>query len=217
MVLNLARSLVLLVAAALIFSSAPLPAHKAHNQPRPGEPPAARIAAPSQPAGAPGTAEPMTGEMPGHQEMMAEERPSSLLGRLIDFLGRMHPFAVHFPIALIPTSWVALLLARRRGHAVDVLRAVIILAAAAAVVAALLGWFNQGLALAADDDVTAAHRWIGTGLAALMAAIGIWAWRDEACLKSSWATWALGGTTLLLLVQGWLGGAITHGMEHMMF
>lgn len=29
--------------------------------------------------------------------------------------------------------------------------------------------------------------------------------------------WVLGGTTVLLLVQGWLGAALTHGVDHMMF
>ena len=35
---------------------------------------------------------------------LEDNRPTTLSGRLVDFLGRMHPFAVHFPIALIPAS-----------------------------------------------------------------------------------------------------------------
>ena len=47
--------------------------------------------------------------------------------------------------------------------------------------------------------------------------IGIWAWRHTASVNSRAMTWVLGGTTLLLLVQGWLGAVLTHGMGHMQF
>jgi uncharacterized membrane protein len=158
------------------------------------------------------------GEMGHHHDAeMEEARPTTFSGRLTAWLGNMHPFVVHFPIALIPASWLALLIARRRGHAVDALRALIMLAGLAAVVAACLGWLNAGFALTDPNPIRLAHRWIGTTLAIVVGAIGIWAWRRRESVDSRWMVWALGGTTLVLLVQGWLGAVLTHGMGHMMF
>lgn len=210
MVLNLMRVLALFSVALLITLAAPGSAHKDHDKKK-AEQQTTQV---QQQPGVPGG---MPGMMAEHAGMDMDERPTTFSGRLTRFLGAMHPFAVHFPIALIPTSWVALIIARRRGHAVDVMRAVIILAGIAAIGAAVLGWFNAGFTLVDDDPVQAWHRWIGTGLAVVIGAIGLWAWRNTTCLNSRAITWVLGASTIALLVQGWLGGAITHGMEHMMF
>lgn len=157
------------------------------------------------------------GEHHHHGGDADEQRPTTFSGRLTAWLGNMHPFAVHFPIALIPASWLALLIARRRGHAADAVRAVIVLAGLAAVVAVLLGWLNGGFALADPNPIKTAHRWIGTTLALLVGSIGLWAWRRPASVNGRTMPWALGATTLLLLIQGWLGAVLTHGMAHMTF
>lgn len=210
MVLNLPRIAAVLCFAVLISVSQPGIAHKNHVEAtneqieQAGPPPA-------------GSTRAMQDMMGDHAKAMEEERPTTFFGRLIDWLGRTHPFAVHFPIALIPASWLALLIARRRGHAVDVIRAVIILAAVAAVGAAIVGWFNAGFVLADRDPVQLAHRWVGTVLALIVGAVGIWAWRRTHSLNSRAMVWVLGGTTVLLLVQGWLGAALVHGIDHMNF
>lgn len=214
MVLRPARALLALFLFLLFASlpvSSPVVAHENHQ----------REQAEAQADAAPG----MNGMTPGmapevmeeHMEAMEGQRPRTFSGRLVRFLGAMHPFAVHFPIALIPASWLALVVARRRGHAVDVIRAVIMLAGVAAVVAALLGWFNAGFVLTDRDPIQTWHRWIGTALALVVGAIGVWAWRQTDSVNSRAMTWVLGATTLLLLVQGWLGAAVTHGVEHMAF
>lgn len=216
MVLSLMRVFAIPLVALLLMGSQPLNAHEHNEQQEAAE--QQQNEAGHDHATAPG----QMGEMGAMQEHdhsmgMDEQRPTTFSGRLMAWLGRMHPFAVHFPIALIPASWLALLIARRRGHAVDVIRAVIMLAGIAAVGAALLGWLNGGLILADPNPIKLAHRWIGTTLAVVVGAIGIWAWRRTESINSPLMVWVLGGTTVLLLVQGWLGAALTHGMNHMMF
>jgi uncharacterized membrane protein len=213
MVLKLMRLLAVVGIALMVALSAPVTAHEKHNE--------NKQAAEQQNQAAPGDMHQNMAAMPGMGEgghgAMEEERPTTFSGRLYRFLGAMHPFAVHFPIALIPGSFIALVLARRRGHAVDVIRAVIILAGIAAVGAALLGWFNAGFVLVDEDPIQTWHRWIGTALALIVGGIGVWAWRHTVSVNSRAMTWMLGATTLLLLLQGWLGASITHGMDHMMF
>lgn len=208
MVLILRRFLLWLGLAATLALAAPLAAHTDHNK----QQEAAQRAA----GGHEAAADAGGMAMDGHG-MEAEPPPTGFGGRLVSWLGRMHPFAVHFPIALIPASWLALLIARRRGHAADVLRAVIVLAGLAALTAALLGWFNAGFALADRDPIQFYHRWLGTALALLVGGIGVWAWRRADAVAGRAMTWTLGATTLLLLVQGWLGAALTHGLDHMYF
>lgn len=139
----------------------------------------------------------------------------SMPERLLSWAGRMHPFAVHFPIALIPASWIALVIARRRGGPTGLIRALVIFAGAAAFLAALFGWLNAGFPFE-DRPLLAAHRWAGTVLGLAGAALSIWAWRSADLARSRAMTWALGLVTLFLLVQGWVGAAITHGLRHMM-
>lgn len=151
------------------------------------------------------------------EEMAALEAEASLPVhlRLIDWIGRIHPFSVHFPLALFPVAWVALIMARRRGGETDLIRALIVVSGAAAAGAAVLGWLNAGFILADQDPLLAWHRWIGTALGVVGALIASWAWRAPSSATGRLMLWALGGMTLLLLVQGWIGGALIHGIDHL--
>lgn len=159
----------------------------------------------------------MQERMEEHAEMMEAQQPKSFLERLMGWFGRMHPFAVHFPIAMFPVALVALILARRRGETVELIRALIAVAGAGAVLAAALGWLNGGLTLDDTDTVLMLHRWLGTGLGLIGGVVAWWAWRRRASVHSGRMVAALSVIVALLLVQGFLGASVTHGMEHMMF
>ncbi len=159
----------------------------------------------------------MQERMEDHMEAMEEERPKTVSQRLMSWIGRTHPFAVHFPIALFPVAWVALFLARRRGEAVELIRALIIVAGVASVIAAVLGWFTGGFVLVDTVPIHLWHRWLGTALAVMGGAVALWALRRRDSVDSRGMVMALGGITLILLVQGWLGAALVHGMGHMNF
>lgn len=217
MVLNLTRFVAMfataLLVAGLVGFSAPAVAHKDHN----------KVAAAAEEPGnhqmeMPRVATPgaMREAMEDHAEAM-EPRPTTIGGRLMRWIGQMHPFVVHFPIALFPVSGLALIIARRRGDAVDLIRAFIIVAGVDAVAAGSLGWLSAGFGAVDDDPMLTAHRWTGTGLAIIGAFLAVWAWRRASLVNSRHMVWLLGTATLALLVQGWLGAVLVHGMEHMAF
>ena len=207
----------LLLALLLIGSAfAPANAHKDHQK-KMAEAAAAKAAAEEQ--AQPVVMQPMS---PAVHEAIKDDvakleaevaKPFHL--RLLDWLGRTHPFAVHFPLALFPVAWVALIMARRRGSAVDVIRALIIVAGAAAAAAALLGWFNAGFQLSDKDPLLAWHRWLGTALGLAGAGIAAWMWRSTSSLERRPILWLLGLMTVALLAQGWIGGALIHGIDHL--
>lgn len=203
--LNFRRALGALFVAALVVFARPVVAHE-HNE-------IAEAAEASNAADA--HAPDAMDHMAGHHA--DEARPTTIAGRTLAWIGHMHPVAVHFPVALIPISWLALILARRRGYATDIVRALIVFAGAAAVIAALLGWIDAGAALADRDPVQTAHRWTGTALALLGALLALWAWRRPQSVNGGKMVWALGLATLIVFVQGGLGAVLTHGMEHLRF
>lgn len=158
----------------------------------------------------------MQEKMEEHVEEMEAQEPKTMPERLVSWFGRMHPFAVHFPIALFPVALVALILARKRGETVEFIRALIVVAGTGAAIAAALGWLNGGLTLNDTDTILMLHRWLGTMLGLIGGILAWWAWRRRASVYSSRMVGALGLTVALLLVQGFLGASVTHGWEHMM-
>lgn len=207
MVLTLRRLWLALLGVAILGLAMPVAAHKGreHNQ-QAAQPVPVDQATAATPA-----------EMP---EMVAHEMdqpPASLPMRLLAWSGNMHPAAVHFPLALFPIAWLALVLGRRRGDVSDLLRSLIIVAGVTGAGAALLGWIGAGVRLTDKDAILFAHRWLGTAIGGGGALLALAAWRRAASVDSRAMTFGLGLISLALIVQGWLGGVITHGAEHMAF
>lgn len=201
-----------------LLVSAPAFAHEAHDKQA-----AARAQAVASANAAPNAAMPAMPGMAGmdHASMMAEEGPKPMPQRLYRWLGAMHPAAVHFPIALFLVA--ALLeiaaLTLRRSVLTQGTRVIIALAAISSVAAVALGWFAMGLP--GKDDVTHTyHRWLGTSIAAL----GLLSW----WAKEHWVRKPGRGRELIyiglltvtaaaVVLNGLLGGMLTHGMKHLMF
>lgn len=208
------------LALALALSvSAPAFAHEAHEKAAAAR---AQVATPTAavPEGGvmamPGMAQDMD-----HGAMMADEAPKPMPQRLYRWLGAMHPAAVHFPIALFLVA--ALLeiaaLTLRRPVLTQGTRVIIALAAISALAAVALGWFAMGLP-GKDDATHAYHRWLGTSIAAL----GLLSW----WAKEHWVRRPGRGRELIyvglltlaaaaVMVNGLLGGMLTHGVRHLMF
>lgn len=166
------------------------------------------------------TAERLTigGEKPmgGMMEEMAKDRSQmSFAERLLDWLGRTHPFIVHFPIAFFPAALFTAIVGRRRPAFIKPVQFLVLTGGVIAPLAALFGWFNGGWSLADTDAVMALHRWLGTAIGVGGLGLAIWAWRQPAADRSIGMIAALTVITAAILAQGWLGGAMIHGIDHL--
>lgn len=210
------RLLTLFAAILLVASTGtPAMAHKDEHKAAAAAPNPAAMPAPGVMAPHAGTAEPG-----GH--MAAEARPTTFSGRLIDWLGRWHPSVVHFPIALflVAGALEAWAIARRRPAMLETTRVLVALGALGAVFAVGLGWMAMGWNLAEDEPLEKAHRTLGTAIAALALA-GWWAngrfLRRRGAAAGTLYAGLLIATVVAIAVNGYLGGALIHGIDHLAF
>lgn len=153
---------------------------------------------------------------------MHHARPTTFEGRLIAWLGAWHPAVVHFPVALLLTvAFLELAGAFRRKPIYTAANKLLLaLAALSAFATAPLGWADAGWPTPQDEWFLTAHRWLGTLIPFVMLLL----WRlkapaEQAAVKPSPPIYEtlLGVTVLMVLVQAYLGGDITHGVDHMNF
>lgn len=70
--------------------------------------------------------------------------------------------------------------------------------------------------MSADPDpLLAVHRWLGSTIGAGALALGAWAWRNPHQVRSAGMIAGLATITAAIVVQGWYGGAMVHGIDHM--
>jgi uncharacterized membrane protein len=200
------------LALALLAISVPAVAHKEHKKKHPQTEQV-------EPA-PPGTAVAPGSPLAGHDTMgeaiedMDEDRSDmSFAERLLDWLGRTHPIIVHFPIAFFPAALFTAIVGRRRPTFGAPVRFLVVAGGIIAPAAALLGWLDA--MNAEPDPLLIVHRWLGTtiGLAAL--GLGLWAWRRPDATRSTGMIAALTLMTIAIVIQGWFGGAMVHGIDHL--
>lgn len=160
-------------------------------------------------------------DAPHDHSSHATQKPAGFLGRLMSWLGKFHPAATDFPIAMLMGAAAAELLLVFTGRALfdNSARFMVWLAALSAVPAVALGWFYAGFRWADSSWVMTAHRWLGTG-------IGLWALvllllcqaahrqgaEGERCLLWYRAALFIGATSIG--VNGFLGGSLVYGIDH---
>ena len=221
---HLFRSITFLwaVAVLLVTVTAPATAHEEHRRQREAAHKAeqmrqAQAVAPTG-AVAPTTADPATmhtqmGEM---MDLPNVDRSTmSYSARLLDWLGRLHPIIVHFPIAFFPAAFFTAIVGRRRPAYAKPVQFLIVAGGIIAPIAAVLGWFNGGFTLATDDRMLSYHRWLGTGIGIGALALAIWAIRKPEDDRGLGIILVLGLMTVAIVVQGWFGGALVHGIDHL--
>jgi uncharacterized membrane protein len=204
-----------LLVAALTFSATPCAAHKKehHNEVAP-----AAVSQTETAKGVPSAAEaePAGRNHAGMMEERAEDRSSmSRTERLLDWLGRLHPVIIHFPLAFFPAALFTAIVGKRRPAFAKPVQFLVVAGGIIAPVAMLLGWFNGGLTLADTDPLLRVHRWLGTAIGFAGLGLAVWAWKRPEEDRRPGMVWGLAAVTTAIIVQGWYGGAMVHGADHM--
>lgn len=212
---NLLRGLrvwTLALLAAVAVSSTPALAHKGekHSQSQPTQVAGTPTAA-GDPAASMATMD--HGMMGGMQMDDRSEMP--LFERFFDWLGRIHPFLVHFPIAFFPAALLTALVGRRRPAFAAPVQFLVVAGGLLAPFSAATGWLGG---MSADPEpILAYHRWLGLAIGLGGLGLGIWAWRRPWEDRGAGMILALTIMTIAIAVQGFLGAGLTHGIEHLMF
>lgn len=224
------RSIAVLAAMAVLFVgvSAPAFAHKKHKH---KEQEAAAVVENS--AGTAGQVRNETGtpdaqaEHPGAavehghgsamegMDMDMDRSNMPFLERLITWFGRLHPLIVHFPIAFFPAALFTAVVGRRRPAFSAPVQFLVVAGGIFAPIAAAAGWLAG---MTADPEpILAYHRWLGVVIGIAGAGLAVWAWKRPWEDRGAGMILALTAMTTAIAVQGFLGAAVTHGMDHLMY
>jgi uncharacterized membrane protein len=205
-----------LLVAGLTIAPSPAAAHKDHKKQEAAASRAAAVSPAGNTLAGAGARDPdHAATAPMMDDMDMDRSKMSFLERLVAWFGRMHPAIVHFPIAFFPAALFTAVVGRRRPSFAVPVQFLVVTGGVVAPIAALAGWFAG---MSADPEpVLAYHRWLGVGVGILGAALGYWAYRRPWEDRGAGMILALTVMTIAVLIQGFLGASITHGMEHMMF
>lgn len=153
------------------------------------------------------------GEMMGDVGMEVDRSRMSFVERVVNWLGRTHPFIVHFPIAFFPAALFTAVIGRRREAFARPVQFLVVTGGITAPIAALLGWFD---AMGADPEpLLTAHRWLGSAIGTGGLALALWALVRPGQDRGLGMIAALAVMTGAILVQGWFGASMIHGIDHL--
>lgn len=153
--------------------------------------------------------------MMGDMNMEADRSKLPFFERLYEWLGRLHPVIVHFPIAFFPAALLTAVVGRRRPAFAAPVQFLVIAGGVFAPIAAMAGWLTG---MTADPDpILTYHRWLGVAVGVGGAALGVWAWRRPFEDRGAGMILGLAAITAAIAIQGFLGATITHGWDHLMF
>jgi len=219
----LARSVLAMLAAIAVLAmlATPASAHKDHR----AKQEAAQLEAQRAAAGASVQNVPMAHDLPipDHAGAMAgmagmaetDNPPKSFAARLFDWLGRFHPMLVHFTIAFIPAALFTAIVGRKKPSFAKPVQFLVVTAAVTAPFAMLSGWLSGGFDLGLDDWLHQSHRWLGVGIGTGAFALGVFALKRPEQDRGTGMIVGLSILTAAILVQGWFGGALVHGVDHL--
>ena len=154
-----------------------------------------------------------------HDTEKASGWPSGLTGEVIRWLGKFHPAAANFPIALLVAAAVAEVLFAVTGRPVfdAANRFCLWFGALAAVLTGTLGWFLGGFRTVDPSWIMTTHRWLGTStdvLAVLALLLGEASRRPGRQRARRWFGVLLVVVALMVLAAGFFGGAMLYGIRH---
>ncbi len=155
------------------------------------------------------------GSQAGQDDPPQTRAAANRVSSTADLLGRLHPAATHFPIALLLTAALAevVLVARPALGLEATVRFLVAGGAIGAVIAALLGWFAAGWRLTDRSDTLALHRWNGTGIA-VASVLALWLATKPGSTRTLFRS-LLFVMAAALFVQGYYGGEMVFGPNHM--
>ena len=149
-----------------------------------------------------------------HNEM-TDEHLEAVAFSPTDFLGRLHPALVHFPIALFLVAALAelILFARPASGLEPTVRFLVYTGAAGGVIATLLGWLAGGIRMSDRSETLGLHRWTGTGIALAGLVAAFLVSREKA--NRNWLRIVIAGIAAALIFQGYWGAEMSLGPNHM--
>lgn len=133
---------------------------------------------------------------------------------VIAVLKKLHPATIHFPIALfLMAAATEVFVMRRKGAGLEsAVRVLVYGGAIGAVVAVLFGWIHTGFWFG-GDAVMQIHRWNGMLIAILGIVMAYLANRPSQ--SRTWLRASIFSMAAIILVQGFLGGELAHGPNHL--
>lgn len=137
---------------------------------------------------------------------------------VFQFLGRLHPLIVHFPIGLLVVGFVLELftLGQRREKLRSGINAMIYIGSALAILGAFLGWL-LGIYDEYSGELVEFHRNMGVATAVFAAITAILLVQKTKNKLASYLPYRLGLTitVICLSIAGHLGASLTHGEDYL--